>query len=111
MWLVDFEPSTGSEPAKVRPAVVVSNNGSNTAVAERGRGTVVVVPLTSNLSRVRPYQALVRGAESGLDRDSKAQAELVRAVDWSKLVRQVGAELPTESMAGISEALRVHLSL
>jgi mRNA-degrading endonuclease toxin of MazEF toxin-antitoxin module len=29
VWWVDFEPATGSETQKTRPAVIVSNNVSN----------------------------------------------------------------------------------
>ena len=50
--LVDLEPVRGSEANKVRPAVVVSNDGANAAADRLGRGVVTVVPLTSNVQRV-----------------------------------------------------------
>ena len=38
IFLVDLDPAQGSEAAKRRPAVVVSNDGANTVAARLGRG-------------------------------------------------------------------------
>ncbi|MXZ30896.1 MAG: type II toxin-antitoxin system PemK/MazF family toxin [Acidimicrobiia bacterium] len=108
--LVDFNPALGSEASKIRPAVVVSNDNSNRAVKRVGRGVVTVVPLTSNVSRIYPYQVLVTASETGLRFDSKAQAELVRSVATERVGRQVGT-VPSALMLSLDEALRVHLAL
>ena len=108
--LVDFNPARGSEASKIRPAVVVSNDESNRAVERVGRGVVTVVPLTSNVSRIYPYQVLVTAPETGLRFDSKAQAELVRSVATERIGRQVGI-VPSEFMLSLDEALRIHLAL
>jgi mRNA interferase MazF len=108
--LVDLDPVRGSESAKRRPAVVVSNDGAN-AVAERlGRGVVTVVPVTSNVRRVYPFQMVLPATESGLRRDSKAQAEQVRSVDVGRVVETV-ARLSPALMAGLDDRLRLHLAL
>jgi mRNA interferase MazF len=108
--LVDLDPVRGSESAKRRPAVVVSNDGAN-AVAERlGRGVVTIVPVTSNVQRIYPFQIELPAAESGLRRDSKAQAEQVRSVDVSRIVQTV-ARLSPGLMAGLDDRLRLHLAL
>lgn len=107
---VDLEPVRGAESDKRRPAVIVSNDGAN-AIAERlGRGVVTVVPITSNVARVFPFQVLLPAATTGLPRDSKAQAEQVRSV----AVERIGARLGTLSgseQAELDEALRLHLAL
>lgn len=108
--LVDFNPARGSEASKIRPAVVVSNDDSNSAVEHVGRGVVTVVPLTSNVSRIYPYQVLVTAPETGLRFDSKAQAELVRSVATERIGRQVGV-VPSALMLSLDEALRIHLAL
>ncbi len=108
--LVDFEPSRGSEVNKRRPAIVVSNDAANTYAERLGRGVITVVPLTSNTRRIYPFQVLVRAERSGLVRDSKAQAEQVRAVDFERIGPQVGL-VPLALMAAIDEALRIHMDL
>ncbi len=108
--LVDFDPVTGSEANKRRPAVVVSNERAN-AVAERlGRGAVTVVPLTSNTTRIFPFQVLVPADQGGLRADSKAHAEQVRSVAVERLGAVLG-QIPASIMIEIDEALRLHLDL
>ena len=108
--LVDLDPVRGSEANKRRPAVVVSNDGANAVAVRRGHGVVTVAPLTSNVDRVRPFQVLLAGASSGLDRDSKVQAEQIRSVDVARLSRPVG-RVPSTVMADVDAALRLHLGL
>jgi mRNA interferase MazF len=108
--LVDLDPVRGSEAAKRRPAVVVSNDGANAAAERLGRGVVTVVPVTSNVRRVYPFQIVLPAAESGLPRDSKAQAEQVRSVDVARVLQTV-ARLSPALMAGLDDRLRLHLAL
>jgi mRNA interferase MazF len=108
--LVDLDPARGSEANKRRPAVVVSNARANAAAIRSGRGVVTIVPVTSNVTRVHPFQTLLPASETGLRVDSKAQAEQVRSVD----VRRVGAvvgRVPASLLASLDDALRLHLGL
>jgi mRNA interferase MazF len=59
VWLVDLDPVLGSESDKHRPAVIVSNDAANSTAASLGRGVVTVVPVTTNLRRVYPFQVLL----------------------------------------------------
>ena len=72
--IVNLSPTPGAEAAQTRPAVIVSNDGANTAAARLGRGVVTVVPITSNTDRVHPFQVLLAVDDTGLQSDSKAQA-------------------------------------
>jgi mRNA interferase MazF len=108
--LVDLEPVIGAEANKRRPAIIVSNDGANATAARLGRGVITVVPVTSNISRVYPFQVLLRATDTGLQRDSKAQAEQVRAVSVQRMGPRLGVA-PPAVMADIDEALRVHLAL
>lgn len=108
--LVDLGPAQRGEANKTRPAVIVSNDGANATAARLGRGVVTVVPVTSNVDRVYPFQVLLPGDETGLDRDSKAQAEQVRSVSVERVSRKIGA-VPPPLMLAVDEALRVHLAL
>jgi len=108
--LVDFEPARGSEADKQRPAIIVSNDRANAAVERLGRGVVTVVPVTSNVARLYPFQVLLTPEESGLRVESKAQAEQVRAVSVKRLGRRLG-RLRGASLNALDEALRLHLDL
>lgn len=108
--LVDLEPVRGSEANKRRPAVIVSNDGANMSAERLGRGVVTVVPITSNVETVYPFQVLLKAGASGLDWDSKAQAEQIRSVSVERVGGRVGV-VPNDSLAALDEALRLHLAL
>jgi mRNA interferase MazF len=108
--VVDFEPVRGSEADKRRPAVIVSNDMANATARRLGRGVITVVPVTTSVSRVYPFQVLLSATETGLEQDSKAQAEQVRSI----AVERVGVHLgvvPADVLAALDEALRLHLGL
>ncbi len=108
--LVDLDPTRGSEANKRRPAVIVSNAGANAAAERNGGGVITLVPVTSNVAKVHPFQVLLDASTTGLDRDSKAQAEQVRSVDVQRIGGQIGA-LDQRLITELDEALRLHLSL
>lgn len=107
---VDFDPVRGSEANKRRPAVIMSNDGANSAAARLGRGVITVVPVTSNVTRIFPFQVLLRRGMAGLDRDSKAQAEQIRSISVQRVGQPLGV-LPAALIAELDEALRLHLAL
>jgi mRNA interferase MazF len=108
--LVDLDPVRGAEADKRRPAVIVSNDAANTAAARLGRGVLTVVPVTSSVDRVYPFQVLLPAGAGGLSQDSKAQAERVRSLDAERIGEQLG-RLPDRLMASLDDALRLHLAL
>jgi mRNA interferase MazF len=107
---VDLDPVRGAESNKRRPAVIVSNDGANAASARRGRGVVTVVPVTSNVARVYPFQVLLDTDSTGLSSDSKAQAEQVRSVAVERIGDRIGT-LQATDLAALDVALRLHLAL
>ena len=107
---VDLDPVRGNESDKRRPAVIVSNDGANTTANRLGRGVVTVVPVTSNVSRVYPFQVLLSAEATGLPRDSKAQAEQVRSIAVERVGDRIGAVAGSD-LAELDEALRLHLAL
>ncbi len=108
--LTDLEPARGSEANKRRPAIIVSNDRANRAATQRGHGVVTVVPVTSNITRVFPFQTLLPAELTGLRVDSKAQAEQVRSVALERIGPVLG-RVPPSIMAELDEALRLHLQL
>lgn len=110
VWQVDLEPVRGSEANKQRPAVIVSNDRANATATRLGRGVVTIVPVTSTIEKVYPFQVLLSAATSGLAADSKAQAEQVRSVAFQRLLRRLGCVSAAE-LDDLDDALRLHLAL
>lgn len=107
---IDLEPARGSEARRTRPAVVVSNDVANAAAERLGRGVVTVVPLTTNTSRVYPFQLFLPAKQTDLPHNSKAQAEQLRSVSVERVGERMGS-LPRPLLRQLDQALRLHLDL
>jgi mRNA interferase MazF len=101
VYWVDFEPARGGEIRKRRPAVIVSNN-----IAVRVQNRVQVVPLTSNITRVRRWEALVH--VNGVPH--KALADQIRTAAKERLSGRVG-ELSAPDLRAVERAIRLQLGL
>lgn len=109
VW-VDLDPARSDEANQRRPAVVVSNDGANRSAARLARGVITVVPVTSNVDRVYPFQVLLPANRCSLDRDSKAQAEQIRSVSVTRVGDSIG-RIPADLLRELDGALRLHLGL
>lgn len=103
--LVDFSPAQAGEANFVRPAIVVTND-----MANEYSPVLIVVPITSNLDRLYPFELALPAEHTGLDRDSKAQVQLIRHVGKAR-VRKTISHLPADLMIELENRLRVHLGL
>ncbi len=101
VWWVDFDPSTGSEIKKIRPAVIVSVNSANHALRR-----VQVVPLTTNVTRVYPGECLVLVQ----DTQSKAMTDQIRTIDTERCGERLSI-VSADDMSNLEDALRVQLGL
>ncbi|MFC7485346.1 type II toxin-antitoxin system PemK/MazF family toxin [Knoellia sp. CPCC 206453] len=108
--LTDLDPARASEANKRRPAVIVSNDRANASATRLGRGVVTIVPITSNVEHIYPFQVLLPAEETGFPLDSKAQGEQIRSVSVERLGNVVG-RVPAHHMAQLDDALRIHLQL
>lgn len=86
IWWADLEEPVGSAPGYRRPILVVQCNALN-----RSRiGTVVCVPLTSNIKWAEaPGNVLLPKTETGLPQDSVANVSLIVALDKQLLTDRV----------------------
>ncbi|AUB85257.1 type II toxin-antitoxin system PemK/MazF family toxin [Candidatus Thiodictyon syntrophicum] len=102
----DLSPSVGSEINKRRPVLIVSNDANN-----RAASTVTILPITSNMTRVYPFEVALSAAESGLPKDSKAQAQQIRTIAKERIPGPAVGRLAADKMRAIDTAIRLHLAL
>jgi mRNA interferase MazF len=101
---VDFGTPRGSEPAKVRPAVVLQADW----LLATAINTVIVVPLTSNLEQQAfPGNVLVPADASGLDKDSVAIVSQTGPVSREFLDPYPVGHLPGYLLARIGDGVRL----
>lgn len=105
IYLVGLDPAVGSEINKTRPALIISNNINN-----RVSNTVTVIPITSNVEKIFPFEVFFYSEISGLSKDSKAKCNQIRTLDKKRLVKCLG-KIPSEIMEKVENALRIHLGM
>lgn len=103
--MADLEPTLGSEIGKTRPVIVLQND-----LANQSSPTVTLIPLSTNLKRVFPFQVRIPAGEGGLPQASKALCEQIRTVSRDRLRQRLGA-LSAERLREIRAALNRHLWL
>lgn len=107
VWLVEFDPTVGDEIRKLRPAVLVSDEGVGVLSLK------VVVPVTKWQERFmeRKWMALLEPTtENGLTKRSAADAFQVNSVSTERFVRQIGTLSETE-MQAITRALALVMKI
>jgi mRNA interferase MazF len=102
-----LDPVEGSEQAGTRPVIVVSRDAINASST-----FVLVVPCTTHRvgQRVYPSQILIRAPEGGLEVDTVALAEQVRALAKKRFGRLRGV-LNATTMGQLEKALIIALDL
>ncbi len=86
VWWADLGEPVGSGPGYRRPVLVVQGDAFNRSAI----GTVVCVPLTSNLTWAgAPGNLLLKPKDSGLPKDSVANVSQLVSLDRGLLVERV----------------------
>ena len=87
IWWADLAEPMGSQAGYRRPVVVVQCDAFN----QSRIGTVVCVPLTSNLKwAAAPGNVAVSAKASGLTKNSVANVSLIVSIDRTQLTKRVG---------------------
>lgn len=105
IYWVNLDPTIGVEIRKTRPALVVSNDINNLHGA-----TVTVLPLSTRVGRIHPFEVLLSAGSFGHAKTCKAKADQIRTVDKRRLGELLGI-LPPELLDKCDEAIRLHLAL
>ena len=106
IWLINYRPDgREGEAGQVHPGIIVSNNASNTEAV-----LMMTIPLTSNVERLYITNVLLPNQRTGLDHDSKAQIEAMRAAHVSRLMKRLG-QVPDDLMAEVEVKVRMHLGV
>ena len=101
VWWVSFDPSVGGEIQKTRPAVILSNDAANTAL-----NRVIVVPITSQVAKVYPGEALV--TVNGEQR--KAMADQIMTASKQRLKNKLGI-LSRADLTAVEAAVLLQLAI
>jgi len=81
IWLVNLDPTVGSEIRKTRPCIVISPDEMHDHLR-----TVIVAPMTTK-SRAAPFRiGITHGGRKGL-----ILLDQVRAVDKARLAKKLGS--------------------
>ncbi len=104
IWLVSLEPVVGHEIGKTRPALVISNDRNN-QFAE----TITVLPITSNVKKIYPFETFLPKRETNLTVDSKIKSNQIRTVDKKRLIKLIG-NVSEEKLKEVKQALYIHLN-
>ena len=93
IWLVNLDPTIGSEIRKKRPAVIVSSNLVGILPLK------VIVPFTDWKDRYDQAPWMVKidpERQNGLSKPSAADALQIRSVSQQRLVKKLGALSPVQ---------------
>ena len=92
VYLVNLDPTVGSEIKKTRPCLVVSPDEMNRHIA-----TVIVAPMTT---KGRPYPTRVACRFEG--KDGQVVLDQLRTVDKARLVKRLGRLSPAAQQATLA---------
>lgn len=107
IWLINLDPTIGSEIRKTRPAIIVNDDGVGVLPLR------VIVPLTDWKDRYQVAPWLVKVAPdktNNLTKPSAVDTFQVRSVSQKRFVRQIGI-IDAPTMAQIETALATVLGL
>lgn len=100
VWLVNLNPTQGSEQAGIRPVIIFQND-----LVSQFSTTTIAIPLTTNQRRASlPICLLIKQKDGGLAQDSVALCFQMRVLDKSRLIRRLG-QLRLETIAKLEEVV------
>lgn len=106
MFLVNFDPSVGSEIQKTRPALIIQND-----IANCYSPITIVAAITSfDGGKHYPTEVPLPAPEGGLEHPSVVLLNQLRSIDTQRLVRKLGS-LSDKRIEEVATALSISLGL
>ena len=106
IFLINLNPTKGSEQGGVRPCLIIQND-----IYNEYSPTAIIAPITSKLyEKEYPTNVFIKKEESGLDRDSTILLNQIRTIDKSRFFKKVGSLNPY-LMNKVDNALKASLEL
>ena len=106
IYLVNFDPTIGSEIKKTRPALILQNDVSN-----QYSPITIVAAITSQFTEpLYPNEVLIKAPEGGLQVDSVALLNQIRSIDKQRLIKRLGI-LESVTMEQVDRAIQISLGL
>ena len=106
IWLVSLDPIIGHEINKSRPAVIIQND-----IGNKYSPITIIAPITSQKTNtIYPIDALILKQNSGIDTDSKAILNQIRAINKKRPVKKI-CKINETAIEKINEAIKISLCL
>ena len=102
IYLVNFDPTLGSEIKKTRPALILQNDTAN-----RWSPITIVAAIRSQFKKpLYPTEVLLQAPEGKLEIDSVVLLNQIRSIDKRRLVKRLGVVKP-ETMTQVEQAILI----
>jgi mRNA interferase MazF len=106
IYLVNFDPTIGSEISKTRPALIVQNN-----IANKSSPIIIIAAITSKFDdRLYPTEVLIEPPEGGLKTTSVILLNQIRSIDRQRFIKRIGA-ISLEKLSEVDRAIQISFGL
>ena len=104
VWLVNWNPSRGSEQAGIRPALVIQNDIGNE------KASTTIVSAISGSVRIYPINVMIDPHEGGLGYRSVVKTSQILTVSKDRLEKRLG-RISAKKMEEVNRAIKLSLDL
>jgi mRNA interferase MazF len=106
VYLINFDPTTGSEIKKTRPALILQNDVAN----EHSPITIVAAIASKFDDNLYPTEVEISAGEGGLRQDSVILLNQIRSIDRLRLVKRLG-KIEDSTLKRINLSIKISLGL
>ncbi len=104
VYLVDLEPTKGSEQGKIRPCLIIQND-----VGNKHSPVTIIATITSKAEEF-PFIVKLKQGEANLPKESYIQLNQIRTISKQRIISKIGF-LKKENLDKVDEAIKVSLGL